>query len=81
MRRKHLLKKKMVLVDNWPDFSVLLIVDKQVFIRATSFSAMLSLSLLSPLDLFLSHLFIEKVWFYIPVNKVELVYRDFTNSE
>uniref|UniRef100_A0A8W8HQ25 Uncharacterized protein n=1 Tax=Magallana gigas TaxID=29159 RepID=A0A8W8HQ25_MAGGI len=29
MRRKHLLKKKMVLVDSWPDFSVLLIVDRQ----------------------------------------------------
>nr|XP_019918726.2 uncharacterized protein LOC105318185 [Crassostrea gigas] len=29
MRRKHILKKKMVLVDSWPDFSVLLIVDRQ----------------------------------------------------
>nr|XP_011413432.2 glycine N-acyltransferase isoform X1 [Crassostrea gigas] len=28
MRRKHLLREKMVLVDSWPDFSALLIVDR-----------------------------------------------------
>uniref|UniRef100_A0A8W8HPZ6 Glycine N-acyltransferase-like protein n=1 Tax=Magallana gigas TaxID=29159 RepID=A0A8W8HPZ6_MAGGI len=30
MRRKHLLTEKMVLVDSWPDFSVLVILDRQV---------------------------------------------------
>eukprot|EP00105_Crassostrea_gigas_P001327 XP_011413439.1 PREDICTED: glycine N-acyltransferase-like protein 3 isoform X1 [Crassostrea gigas] len=30
MRRKHLLTEKMVLVDSWPDFSVLVILDRQM---------------------------------------------------
>nr|XP_019918728.2 uncharacterized protein LOC105318183 [Crassostrea gigas] len=30
MRRKHLLTEKMVLVDSWPDFSVLVIVQRHI---------------------------------------------------
>uniref|UniRef100_K1PZ77 Glycine N-acyltransferase-like protein n=1 Tax=Magallana gigas TaxID=29159 RepID=K1PZ77_MAGGI len=34
MRRKHLLTEKMVLVDSWPDFSVLVILDRQYLAHA-----------------------------------------------